>query len=241
MLTGTDLYRDLPESHEAARSLDLARCIVTLQQDALGFLEPRWLAKARVIHQSARSLRRQAKARGRIDCVAVGHLRGVKDPRTIFQAIRQIPPDLPIRLRHYGGALDASLGRQARALQASDRRYRYLGAQPHGLVRAAIKASHLLVHPSLMEGGANVVVEAITAGTPVAASRISGNIGMLWRDYAAYFDAGDAPGLAALLVRALEEPAFLARLRRQCEARRGLFAPAAEARAVRRLVRELTM
>jgi putative glycosyltransferase (TIGR04348 family) len=238
MLTGTDLYRDLPESRAAARSLDIAHAIVTLQDDAFRLLAPAWRAKARVIYQSARALRAVRKRPGRIDCVAVGHLRDVKDPRTVFEAMRHLHDDLPIRLRHYGAPLDAKLAREAAALAARDPRYRYLGAKPHGVVRAAMRSSHLLVHPSLMEGGANVIVEAVTAGTAVLASRVSGNVGMLGRGYAGYFDAGDAAALASLMARALEAP-FLARLERQCAARRALFSPVGEARAVRRLVREL--
>src|SRR5947208_633364 len=49
MLTGTDLYRDLPSNAQAARSLDWARELVVLQDDALGHLSPAWRAKARVI------------------------------------------------------------------------------------------------------------------------------------------------------------------------------------------------
>jgi putative glycosyltransferase (TIGR04348 family) len=239
MLTGTDLYRDLPESREAARSLDLAQSIVTLQDDALRLLAPSWRRKARVIYQSARALHPARKPAGRIDCVAVGHLRDVKDPGTLFEAMRRIPGELPIRVRHYGAPLDAALGLAASALAAREPRYRYLGARPHGVVRAAIRSSHLLVHPSLMEGGANVIVEAITAGTAVLASRVSGNVGMLGRGYAGYFEAGDAAGLARLMARALDEPRFLARLQRQCAVRRAFFAPAAETRAVRRLARDL--
>src|SRR5204863_3568408 len=140
---------------------------------------------------------------------------------------------------HYGAPLEPRLGREASTLAAREPRYRYLGARPHAEVRAAIKSSHLLVHTSLIEGGANVVVEAITAGTPVLASRISGNVGMLGRGYGGYFEASDAAELARLMTRALEVPRFLARLQRQCAARRALFAPAVEARAVRRLVHEL--
>ena len=239
MLTGTDLYRDLPGSREASTSLDLASHIVTLQEDALNFLEPRWRAKARVIFQSARALRAAAKPRARLDCVAVGHLRAVKDPHTLLEAVARLPRELPIYVRHFGAPLDAALGAEALAMQARDRRYRYHGAQPHGLVRSATKAAHLLIHPSLMEGGANVVVEAVTSGTPVLASRVSGNVGMLGASYPGYFEPGDADGLATLLVRALREPPFLARLRSACAKRRALFSPAAEARAVRRLVAEM--
>jgi glycosyltransferase involved in cell wall biosynthesis len=91
----------------------------------------------------------------------------------------------------------------------------------------------------VVEGGANVIVEAVTAGTPVVASRISGNVGMLGADYPGFFEAGDAAGLAALLVRAVDDPRFLASLARACERRKPLFQPRAEAAAVSRLAARL--
>ncbi|HET9470722.1 MAG TPA: glycosyltransferase, partial [Usitatibacter sp.] len=127
----------------------------------------------------------------------------------------------------------------ARALARAEPRYRYAGALPHGLARAAMKAAHLLVHPSVVEGGANVIVEAVTAGTPVAASRISGNVGMLGADYPGFFAPRDAAGLASLLVRALDHPRFLAGLGRACERREPLFQPRSEAAAISRLAARL--
>ena len=239
MLTGTDIYGEMGRTAEAARSLELANHIVTLQEDALSLLPARWRRKARVIFQSARAMRAKAKPRNRLDCVVAGHLRPVKDPRTLLAAVRLLPPGLPIRVRHFGAPLDLALGEAAFALQASDRRYRYHGARPHGVVRDAMRSAHVLVHPSLAEGGANVIAEAVMAGTPVIASRVPGNVGMLGRRYAGYFEPGDAKGLAALMQRALREPGYLARLREQCGRRRPLFAPAAEARAVRGLVAEM--
>ena len=97
----------------------------------------------------------------------------------------------------------------------------------------------MLVHPSVVEGGANVVVEAITSGTPVIASRISGNVGMLGPDYPGYFEPRDAAGLAEALRRALESPQYLRSLRASCRRRRPLFTPAAESRAVHRFVAAL--
>ncbi len=91
----------------------------------------------------------------------MGHLREEKDPRTLWNALRLIDPQLPIRIRHIGEALDPVLGDEARAAMARDSRYRWTGALPHGLTRCAIRDAHLLVHPSLMEGGANVIVEAV--------------------------------------------------------------------------------
>jgi glycosyltransferase involved in cell wall biosynthesis len=94
-----------------------------------------------------------------------------------------------------------------------------------------------------MEGGAHVVMEAVASGTPVLASRIDGNIGMLGTDYAGYFDWGDAQQLAALLAQSLasqHDPAgLLAQLAEQCRQRAPLFTPAAERAAVRQLVKDL--
>jgi putative glycosyltransferase (TIGR04348 family) len=239
MLTGTDLYRDLPASSEAARSLDLATRIVTLQEDALTLLAPGWRNKAETIFQSARALAAARKPAGRLACVAAGHLRQEKDPRTLHAAVGLLPRELPIRVRHFGEPLDRQLAREARALERRDERYVYRGARPHGVVRQAIRSAHVLVHPSTMEGGANVIVEAITSGTPVVASRVSGNVGMLGPRYSGYFPVGDARALAKLLQDLLEHPARLRALQRECAARRRLFGVAAEARAVRRLVARL--
>ena len=239
VLSGTDLYKDLPESREAARSLDIADRIVVLQEDATRLLAPAWREKSEVIFQSARTLARRAKARGRLDCVAVGHLRSEKDPRTLFAAMRLLPKDLAIHVRHIGAPLDAELGREALALEEEDPRYRYSGALPRGLTRAAIASAHVLIHPSIMEGGANVIVEAVTAGTPVIASRVSGNVGMLGTGYPGYFEARDESGLAARLVQAAEDRNYRRALEAGAAARKPLFAPATEARAIRRLVEML--
>ncbi len=237
VLTGTDLYRDLPaKSREAIASLDAADRVIVLQEDAPRLLKSTWRAKSEVIYQSAPSLTPAKKAASPLRAVAVGHLREEKDPRTIFAAIRKLPRDLAIEFTHVGAQLDATLGAEARALEKSDPRYHYAGALSHGLARAAIKRAHVLVHPSIMEGGANVIVEAITAGTPVLASRMSGNVGMLGADYPGYFDVRDASGLRDRLVQLAEDRRSLVALERAARARRTLFHPAAEARSVRRLV-----
>lgn len=239
VLSGTDLYRDLPGSAEARRSLDVAGRIVVLQDEARRALEPRWRRKALVIYQSTEPVSRERRRAGALHCVAVGHLRDEKDPLTLFAAIERLPAGLPIRLVHIGEALDGELGAEARALAAREPRYVYAGPLPRARTRAAIARANVLVHPSKMEGGANVVVEAVASGTPVIASGIPGNVGMLGRRYGGYFRVGDASGLARRLVQACEDPRYLAALARACAARRPLFAPAAEARAIRKLAKSL--
>lgn len=238
-LTGTDLYKDLPADPQARESLRLADRLIVLQVDALTRLPRGTAHKARVVYQSAARLTPATKPESRINAVMVGHLRPEKDPRTALLAWRELAADLPIGLKLIGAALDPALARLAEAQASAERRIRWLGALPHAATRQAIKRAHVLIVPSLMEGGANVIVEAVTAGTPVLASRVSGNIGMLGGDYAGYFPAGDAAALAALLRRCWGEAAFLRTLARQCRARAALFSPARERASLARLLREL--
>jgi glycosyltransferase involved in cell wall biosynthesis len=96
-----------------------------------------------------------------------------------------------------------------------------------------------MVIASRMEGGANVIIEAVTSGVPVLASDISGNRGMLGDDYEGYFAVGDAPALARLIDRSIGDSEFYRRLCRQCAARATLFAPSTEQAALLRLVDNL--
>ncbi len=77
-----------------------------------------------------------------------------------------------------------------------------------------------------------MVVEAVTAGTPVIGSRMSGNVGMLGEDYGGYFPVGDAAALAALLARIWRNPALHDALASQCLCRLALFTPMAERAAL---------
>jgi glycosyltransferase involved in cell wall biosynthesis len=157
----------------------------------------------------------------------------------LLAAWSRLPADAPIFMRHVGAALDDALAKDVKTFARHDRRYRYAGALPHGLTRAAIAKAHVLVHPSIAEGGANVIVEAVMSGTPVIASRISGNVGMLGADYAGYFEGGDAADLARCLLRALEHRSYMRALRSGCARRRPLFAPSKEKRAINALVASL--
>jgi glycosyltransferase involved in cell wall biosynthesis len=217
----------------------LADRLIVLQADAVNALPRAHRAKARVIYQSARCLAPALKPAARLNCVMVGHLRPEKDPGTGWGAWAHLPPDAPIRLDVIGGALNEKLGRAARAVERQDPRVRWLGARPHAWTRQAIKRAHLLIVPSWMEGGANVIVEAVTAGTPVLASRVSGNIGMLGEDYAGYFPVADAAALAWLLSRHLEDARAYAQIQRQCRRRLPWFRPELERDALTRLLREL--
>jgi putative glycosyltransferase (TIGR04348 family) len=237
-LTGTDLYRDLRRSRRAERALTAATRLVVLQPAALAALPRRLRAKARVIHQSAPRLRGRA-ATGSFDVCVVGHLRPEKDPFRAAAASRRLPAASRIRVLHVGRALSAGARRRARAEAARDPRYRWLGERPHRAARLLLARSRLLVLSSRMEGGANVISEALASDVPVLASRIPGSVGLLGPRYPGYFPTGDTAALARLLHRAEADPRFYARLRDACRRRAHLASPQRELRAWRALVREL--
>ncbi|WLI90590.1 selenoneine biosynthesis selenosugar synthase SenB [Massilia sp. R2A-15] len=240
VLTGTDLYRDIATDRSAQQSLKSATALVLLQDAGLALLPPAMRGKARVIYQSAPALAPypHPSSRRAYSISMIGHLREEKDPRT-FIAAAALVRNPKARMIHIGGALDPALGAAAEAAQASNPRYRWLGNLAHAATRQRLKRSHAMVIASRMEGGANVIIEAVTSGVPVLASDISGNRGMLGDDYEGYFAPGDAAALAALIDRSIDDPAFYRRLRDQCDARAALFAPAAEQAAVLGLVDNL--
>jgi putative glycosyltransferase (TIGR04348 family) len=243
-LTGTDLYSDLADSTAANASLDLADALIVLQEDAIGYVPSHHRRKTHVVFQSAPTLTPAAKSANALNCVVVGHLRAEKLPETIFAAVALLAGSpsrqpSPIHITHIGAALDPSLGKLAESLTQTHSLYRWVNALPHGLTRAAIKRAHLLIHPSKLEGGANVIVEAVTAGTPVLASQMSGNIGMLGQRYEGYFPVGDANALVALLQRCQKDANFLARLNTSCKARAALFKPSEEKRRLIAIVRSI--
>jgi glycosyltransferase involved in cell wall biosynthesis len=81
-------------------------------------------------------------------------------------------------------------------------------------------------------------MEALRSGTPVVASRIPGNTGLLGIDHPALFEVGDAAALAALLQQARDDPAMLTAWRASGDRRAPLFDPARERDTLRAAVRD---
>lgn len=246
VLTGTDLYQDLARDASAQRSLQLAQRLVVLQECGIAALPPQHRAKARVIYQSTPACAPLPRPAGHLQAVMVGHLRAVKSPQTLFAAARLLQGRADIRIDHVGDAAgEPELARQARATEAACPGYRWLGGLAHEETLERIRSAHVLVHCSAMEGGAHAIMEAVRCATPVLASRVSGNVGMLGTDYEGYFPHEDAGALAGLLRAARagqgENPAagLLARLGAQCALRAPLFDASRERTALLDLIREL--
>lgn len=84
-----------------------------------------------------------------------------------------------------------------------------------------------------------MIGEAATAGVPVIASEIPGNIGLLGADYPGYFQAGSTSELARLLERAETDADFLESLRAAVRKAAALFEPQREQQAWAELLAEI--
>jgi putative glycosyltransferase (TIGR04348 family) len=239
VLTGTDLYHDIDGDGDAQRSLAWADALVVLNELGAQHLPAALRARCHVLLQSCAARRTLPRTARHLRALMVGHLRDEKDPRCYFRAAQRLAGRRDILLDHVGAALDPALGAEAQALAALQPQYRWLGALPHAATRRRIQAAHVLVHASRIEGGANVISEALRGGTPVLATRIAGNVGLLGADAQGLFDVGDDAALAALLLRARDDAAMLPALQRQQAQRAALFAPPAESAALHRVVADL--
>lgn len=238
VLTGTDLYRDIQFDADAKQSLQLAHRLVVLQEKGLDELAPELHQKTRVIYQSAPDITRQLQTPGVFEVLVIAHLREEKDPFRAALASASLPEQSRVRVTHLGRALSPEMENTARAMQAQNPRWQWLGGVSHDDVIAHLSRTNLLVVSSLMEGGANVICEALAADVPVIASDIPGNIGMLGKDYPGYYPVGDEQHLAEAISKAENDPDFYAGLVSHCRKRRVLMTPEKEATAVRQLVTE---
>lgn len=240
VLTGTDLYRDIQHDSSAQESMRLATRMVVLQEAGLSELAPAMRRKTRVVYQSTRPILPRAPLKSCFEVTVSGHLREEKDPFRTAAALAYLPSESRIRVSHLGGAMSPQMEHEARAWTGlQPRRYRWLGELAHGKALRILARSRLMVISSRMEGGANVVSEALAAGVPVLASKISGNIGMLGKNYAGYYPLENEKALAKLLWRAESEPGFYHHLQRQCAARSKLVRPRVEKRELNKLLAEL--
>lgn len=238
VMTGTDLYRDIATDPVAQRSLVLADRLVCLQARGPDALPEAVRPRALVIEQSAPARRPLPPRRRTVDLLLVGHLRPEKDPMTAVRALARLP-DPALRLVHVGGTSEVRCGEAFARAAAADPRIERRGSLPHAAARRLIARGRVLLLPSVMEGGANVLIEALTSSVPVLASRIPGSIGLLGDDHPGFFEVGDDAALAALIVRCRDEPAFVDTLRARGAAIAPRFAPARERAAVRALVQAL--
>ena len=229
-MTGTDLYRFILSHPEPTlASIKSADRLVTLHRLATRVLPESCHHKVHVIHQSAIPLPKPPRRSvAHFDVCIVGHLREEKDSMRVAFAVRDLASNSKIRVLHYGKAHNEKWAAFARDEMKINPRYHWYGEVPHWKIRRAFGTCHLMVLPSIMEGGANVISEATVAGLPVIASDIDGSVGLLGDDYAGYFPVQDTNALRELLLKAETEPGYMRKLEQQCKQRAALFTREAE-------------
>ena len=231
-LTGTDVYRDIHIDQDAQESLELATRFIVLQPKAAEELPKRLRRKVSVVYQSCSTRLKHQPVKEKFRLCVHGHLREEKDPLRAMHALAHVAGEL--ELIQAGDSLDEKLAAEARRGMQRDKRYRWLGSVPHSRALKLLASSHAMVISSRMEGGANVVSEAIRIGVPVIASRISGNVGLLGAAYPAYYPLGDERALARLIERVRGDRRFYAGLKRRLAKLRPMVSPANEARMLLR-------
>jgi putative glycosyltransferase (TIGR04348 family) len=233
-MTGTDLYGFINSHPEPTlASIEAADRLVTLHHLATRVLPASSHKKVHVIHQSAVPLPAALSRSGRrsvrhFDICVVGHLREEKDSLRAAYAVRDLPASSRIRILHYGKAHNDEWASYAKQEMEINSRYHWFGEVPHWKIRRAYVTCHLMVLSSVMEGGANVISEAVVAGLPVIASDIDGSIGLLGEDYAGYYPVKNTASLRELLLKAESDAAYVDLLDKQCSKRAGLFTREAE-------------
>ena len=233
LLAGTDIYK-FQYSHPATTfaSLDAADLVIGLHDNVGADIPQRYHPKLRTIYQSysAPSRVRTPTKRWLQFCV-IAHMREEKDPLRAALATRLLPSSSRIRIVHLGGSHDPTWTEQATAEAASNQRYIWRGEVPRAHVKRCLSSSDAMIISSRMEGGANVVSEAIVCGLAVIASDISGNRGLLGENYPAYFKTGDEHDLAQLLSRFEHDPYLREAATAGILAKAPLFEPAREREA----------
>ncbi len=124
--------------------------------------------------------------------ISVGHLREVKQPLTLPEAIQCKPDWSGLQV---GGEIEPGWGSRLSGWP----RFQWLGERTRRETLRLCANSSCFVLSSKSEGCSNALCEALALGMPVLASDIAGNRGLLGGDFPGYFPVGDALALAALL------------------------------------------
>jgi putative glycosyltransferase (TIGR04348 family) len=238
-ITGTDAYRFIHSHPDTTlQSIHLANHLVGLH-DLIGNTLPQHERhKLSVIHQSAEPVGKREPYKRYFHVSVMGHLRNEKDPLRPAMAVRNLPPGSRIQVHHYGKAHTPEWAELAQAEMNINTRYHWHSEIAHYRIRQVYRRTHLLVLPSRMEGGANVISEAIVAGVPVIASDIEGSTGLLGNDYAGYYPVENEQDLATLLLKAEADSVYYKKLEQACIARQPLFSLENETSAWRELLKK---
>lgn len=241
VLSGTDIYQYIHSHRETTlKAMHQADILLGLNHQVINVVPDELQHRLCVIPQSATIRSKRIKPEKRFLALVVGHLRDVKNPFQAAQAAQSLPTTSRIQIHHYGSAHTALWGLHARRESATNQRYHWYGEVSQSRLSELYQQASVLIISSKMEGGANVICEAIAAGTPVLASKIDGNVGLLGEDYEGYYPLLDTQMLRAKLSRLERDKLFYSRLKSQCLKLQRYYSPYREVWNWRSLLNQLT-
>lgn len=229
LLAGTDIYPSFEPDETTTAALARANALIALQPRALNLLPEQLRKKSYTLVQSATAV--TSPRYQQFTAAVIAHLRPIKQPHIAIQAAAMLAPKIDIQLILAGSQLDDDYGQSIKASVANTKRTKWVGALPRRETKELLASSHACILPSQVEGGANVISEAIAAGTPILCSAISGNLGLLGDDWPGMFPMGDAAALAKLLERMVTEKSFFDELCQRTQQLQAMVDPAIERQA----------
>lgn len=145
-----------------------------------------------------------------------GHVQTIKGVHLLVEAVRNLPPELPLELFIYGST-DGEPAYARSLQQPADARIHWKGPFQRQDLPAILGNLDIVVVPSICrELNPNVIREAFAAGLPVIVSDQSGPREAVRNEVdGLHFRTGEVADLRRQLLRLLQEPALLDRLRRQ--------------------------
>ncbi|OUV02651.1 MAG: hypothetical protein CBC42_07750 [Betaproteobacteria bacterium TMED82] len=231
VLTGTDLYKimvsgDPKQRKECNTAIQKSNAIVVLQSNAKFDLLKLLKVdekKISVIHQSvdineSRQVFFNKKSSYRV--LMVGNVREEKNYISAIEGFKLALSDIKnsskiqITLNHIGGILDKSYMKRMVEISTNSS-VQFLGEKSTHDVLSEMISCDLLLHPSTLEGGALVIMEAINAGMPILASNISCHRAILGKNYAGLFPASEGKSIAKKILMFFSLKQFRSELKQQ--------------------------
>jgi glycosyltransferase involved in cell wall biosynthesis len=235
-LNGRDLYVSLDRTPTVRTNLARANALVVFHGRAPELLPDEIRARTYVVFQSVelpeggaeaiepapRSETLESTPHCFEVCVAAP-LQSYRDPLRVAKAVRLVDASSQLFVTHVGRSLEDEWRERAQRESRDNERYEWIGGvSPQEALRYIARAD-LLAETSTVTAGSNALSEAIALDTPVVASRIPGNVGVLGGDYEGYFPPEREAKLADRLQSAELGEYTYRRLRTQCRELRPRF------------------
>lgn len=251
-LNSEDVYLGIENSSEVRRNIERADALVVTQEKALEEIPHEFRERTHLIDQAVelpdggveaipepplRDKRRTNDYDFEI-CVA-NHIQDQTDPLRTAKAARVFSEESGIFVTHIGRVLDARWEHELQKESDTNPRYDWLGEMAWTRALQYIKRADLVSVTSTIQGCANVLSESIVVGTPVVASAVPGNVGVLGEEYPGLFEPKNDEDLAKRIGAAEGDTRFYANLRRHCDQLRPDFDMARERDAWKALIDSL--